>query len=159
MNKNINSQDIKNLNTENLNWTDVQAEMKSKLGSEVFDSWLRKISFLQEFNNYLLLSVPTRFIRDWITSRYLDQILKIVKIYKKEIIRVEFKIVDQKDNLEDADVLKNATEVKEEKAQAIKNISNKLEEIEKKAEDVKEKVKKKQKDKKKKKKKKDMKRD
>ena len=51
------------------------------------------------------------------------------------------------------------TEVKEEKAQAIKEISNKLEEIEKKAEDVKEKVKKKQKDKKKKKKKKDMKRD
>ena len=45
------------------------------------------------------------------------------------------------------------TEVKEEKAQAIKEISNKLEEIEKKAEDVKEKVKKKQKDKKKKKKK------
>ena len=51
------------------------------------------------------------------------------------------------------------TEVKEEKAQAIKEISNKLKEIEKKAEDVKEKVKKKQKDKKKKKKKKDMKRD
>ena len=51
------------------------------------------------------------------------------------------------------------TEVKEEKAQAIKEISNKLEDIEKKAEDDKEKVKKKQKDKKKKKKKKDMKRD
>ena len=48
------------------------------------------------------------------------------------------------------------TEVKEEKAQAIKEISNKLEEIEKKAEDVKEKVKKKKKNKKKKK---DMKRD
>ena len=53
----------------------------------------------------------------------------------------------------------NETEVKEEKAQAIKEISNKLEEIEKKAEDVKGKVKKKQKDKKKKKKKKDMNRD
>ena len=54
----------------------------------------------------------------------------------------------------------NATEVKQEKAQAIKNISNKIEEIEKKAKDVKEKVKKKKQDmKKKKKKKKDMKRD
>ena len=98
MNKNINSQNIKNLKPESLDWAKVQAEMKSKLGSEVFDSWLRKISFLQQFNNYLLLSVPTRFIRDWITSRYLDQILKIVKIYKKDIIRVEFKIVDQKNN-------------------------------------------------------------
>ena len=113
MNKNINSRDIKNLKTENLNWAQVQAEMKSKLGSEVFDSWLRKISFLQEFNNYLLLSVPTRFIRDWITSRYLDQILKIVKIYKNEIIRVEFKIVDQKDNFKNDQVLKNAIGIKE----------------------------------------------
>ena len=113
MNKNINIQDIKNLKTENLNWTQVQAEMKSKLGSEVFDSWLRKITFLQEFNNYLLLSVPTRFIRDWITSRYLDQILKIVKIYKNEIIRVEFKIVDQKDNFKNDQVLKNVIDIKE----------------------------------------------
>jgi len=113
MNKNINSQNIKNLNTENLNWAQIQAEMRSKLGSEVFDSWLRKISFLQEFNNYLLLSVPTRFIRDWITSRYLDQILKIVKIYKKEIIRVEFKIVDEKNNFKNDKVLKNAIDKKE----------------------------------------------
>ena len=60
-----------------------------------------------------MLSVPTRFIRDWITSRYLDQILKIVKIYKKEIIRVEFKIVDQKGDFEDVKVLKNATETNE----------------------------------------------
>ena len=68
--------------------------MKSKLGSEIFESWLKKIKFLDEFNNYILLSVPTRFIRDWITSRYLDQILQIVKSFKKDIIRIEFKIVE-----------------------------------------------------------------
>ena len=44
---------------------------------------LRKIDFVEEMNNYILLSVSTRFIRDWITSRYLDQILQIVKIIKK----------------------------------------------------------------------------
>ncbi len=113
MNKNINNQDIKNFKPENFDWAQVQTEMKSKLGSEVFDSWLRKISFLQEFNNYLLLSVPTRFIRDWITSRYLDQILKIVKIYKKEIIRVEFKIVDQKDNFKNDNILKSTVNIRE----------------------------------------------
>ena len=51
-----------------------------------------------EFNNYLLLSVPTRFIRDWITSRYLDQILQIIRLYKKDIIRIEFKIDDKNTN-------------------------------------------------------------
>ena len=73
--------------------------MKNKLGLDIFESWLKKITFEEEFNNYLLLSVPTRFIRDWITSRYLDQILKIVKSNKKEIIRIEFQIKEKKESI------------------------------------------------------------
>jgi len=75
-------------------WKSVQIDMKSKLGSDVYESWLKKINFEEEFNNYILLSVPTRFIRDWITSRYLDQILKIIKDQKKDISRIELKIID-----------------------------------------------------------------
>ena len=78
--------------------------MKNKIGQDVYESWLKKINFIEEFNNYILLSVPTRFIRDWITSRYLDQILQSVKSNKKEIIRIEFKIVDQ-------DIIENQNEV------------------------------------------------
>ncbi len=94
-NSNINK-NLDNLKNETLHWSAIQSQMKEKLGSEVYESWLKKISFIEEFNNYILLTVPTRFIRDWITSRYLDQILQIVKAYKKEIIRIEFKIADQK---------------------------------------------------------------
>ena len=78
----------------NLDWPLIQSELKSKLGSDVYESWIRKINLTEEFNNYILLSVPTRFIRDWITSRYLDQILQTIKKHKKEIIRIEFKISD-----------------------------------------------------------------
>merc|ERR1711991_887526 len=96
MNKITKTKNISNYPAEIFDWKLVQVEMKNKLGLEVYESWLKKISFLEEHNNYLLLSVPTRFIRDWITSRYLDQILKIIKLYKKDIIRIEFKIIDQK---------------------------------------------------------------
>ena len=96
MNKSSNINNLNNFETKNFDWKLVQAEMKNKLGTDVFESWLKKITFVDEFNNYLLLSVPTRFIRDWITSRYLDQILKVIRIYKKDIIRIEFKIDDQK---------------------------------------------------------------
>ena len=95
MNKSINTKNINNFKSENFDWKLVQAEMKNKLGLDVYESWLKKIIFVDEFNNYLLLSVPTRFIRDWITSRYLDQILQIIRLYKKDIIRIEFKIDDQ----------------------------------------------------------------
>ena len=92
MNKSINKNNPSN---QSLDWEQIQSEMKDKLGLEIYESWLKKISFLEELNNYLLLSVPTRFIRDWITSRYLDQILQIIRLYKKDIIRIEFKISDQ----------------------------------------------------------------
>ena len=69
--------------------------MKKKLGQDIFDSWLKKMELIQEFNNYVMISVSTRFIRDWITSRYLDQILQIIKEFKKSIIRIEFVIEDK----------------------------------------------------------------
>ena len=69
--------------------------MKNKMGSDIYESWLRKIDFVEEMSNYILLSVSTRFIRDWITSRYLDQILQVVKVYKKDLTRIEFKIIEK----------------------------------------------------------------
>ena len=95
MNKSINTKNINNFKSENFDWKLVQAEMKNKLGLDIYESWLKKIIFVDEFNNYLLLSVPTRFIRDWITSRYLDQILQIIRLYKKDIIRIEFHMYHQ----------------------------------------------------------------
>ena len=82
-----------------LDWETVQSEMKSKFGSDIYDSWLKKIEFIDEFNNYILISVTTRFIRDWITSRYIDQILQIIKTYNKNISRIEFSINHKKDSI------------------------------------------------------------
>ena len=98
MNNKLNNQNLNNSHPINLNWNTVQSEMKIKLGNDIYESWIKKISFVEEFTNYVLLSVPTRFIRDWIVSRYLDQILQIIKNFKKDIIRIEFKIEDQKLN-------------------------------------------------------------
>jgi chromosomal replication initiator protein len=95
MSNNITTQNLKDIPTEALDWATIQKDMKNKLGSDIYESWLRKIDFVEEMNNYILLSVSTRFLRDWITSRYLDQILQIVKIYKKDLTRIEFKISEK----------------------------------------------------------------
>ena len=97
MNNSKINNNLNEIKSEKIKWTEIQSEMKNKLGVEIYESWLKKIIFVEEFSNYLLLSVPTRFIRDWITSRYLDQILTAVKNHRKEIVRIEFKI-DEKIN-------------------------------------------------------------
>ena len=96
---------IKSDNINKIDWKLLQNEMKNKFGSEIYDSWLKKIDLVDEFKNYVLLSVSTRFIRDWITSRYLDQILQIIKLYKKDISRIEFVINENIKN-------KNTDEIK-----------------------------------------------
>ncbi len=93
-NKNI----LKSEQIVKISWEKIQSDMKDKFGKDIFDSWLRKISFEEEFNNYVLMTVTTRFIRDWITSRYLDQILSIVKSYKSEINRIELSVNEEQKN-------------------------------------------------------------
>ena len=88
------SQDI----IKRVNWDKVQNSLKEKFGIEIYESWLKKIYFVDEFSDYILLSVSTRFIRDWITSRYLDQILQIFKNHKKEINRIELVIKSKKND-------------------------------------------------------------
>ncbi len=90
--KNNLNQNSENFLEKKIDWIVIQKDMKQKFGKDIYDSWLRKIDFKEEFSNYILISVTTRFIRDWITSRYLDQILQIIKSYNNQINRIEFSI-------------------------------------------------------------------
>ena len=98
MNNNILNQETKIFSEKKLDWSVIQSVMKNKFGTGIYESWIKKIEFINEFNDYILISVSTRFIRDWITSRYLDQILQIVKLYKKNVNRIEFIIKDLENN-------------------------------------------------------------
>ena len=106
----------RNFDKTNLDWALIQSDLKTTLGTDVYESWIKKIVLFEEFNNYILLAVPTRFIRDWITSRYLDQILQTIKKHKKEIIRIEFKIIEDKN-----DTITNLNN--QSKVSGVKNIS------------------------------------
>ena len=99
-----------------LNWSEIQISFKKTFGSEVYNSWLQKISLVKEFNDYLILGVPTRFFRDWIVSRYLDKILEQIKEFKLSLNRIEFKIIEEnKQNQEfiKIDELSKVTEIKD----------------------------------------------
>ena len=121
MNNTFTNKNLNTLKSTTLDWSLIQSEMRNKLGLEIYESWLKKINFEEEFNNYLLLSVPTRFIRDWITSRYLDQILNILKNHKKDLVRIEFKISELKKNEDKNNVEKFYLNEKKENISFIKD--------------------------------------
>ena len=78
-----------------LNWSEVLNAFEKTFGKEVFSSWLQNITLLKEFNDHLVLGVPTRFFRDWIVSRYLDKMLEQIKSFKLSLNRIEFKILEE----------------------------------------------------------------
>ena len=117
MSKNNTKQNVYISQEENtLNWDEVQGSFKKNFGTEIYTSWLQKISLIKEYNDYLVLGVPTRFFRDWIVSRYLDKILEQVKSFKLTLNRIEFKIIEENKSSSDLvkiEELNKITEIKD----------------------------------------------
>ena len=102
-NSNANSAEEENL----LNWNEVIVKFKITFGNDIYESWIRNIDLKKEFNHYVVLSAPTRFVRDWIVSRYADKVLDIIKTFKQSIQRIEFLIEEQDEKSSKKDYRKN----------------------------------------------------
>ena len=86
-----------------LDWNEVLKNFKTTFGNDVYESWIKNINLKREFNHYVVLTAPTRFVRDWIVSRYADKILDIIKTFKKSIQRIEFLIEESKERSDKTD--------------------------------------------------------
>jgi len=90
-----------------LDWNEVLEKSRTTFGNDIYESWIRNINLKKEFNHYVVLSAPTRFVRDWIVSRYADKILDIIKIFKRSIQRIEFLIEETKERPDKKDFRTN----------------------------------------------------
>jgi len=75
-----------------IKWNEILVKFNQTFGNDIYESWIKNINLKKEFNHYVVLSAPTRFVRDWIVSRYADKILDIIKTFKQSIQRIEFLI-------------------------------------------------------------------
>ena len=73
-------------------WQNIQKQLLAMYGVDVYKSWIQNIIFLKTTFNTLVLSVKTRFIRDWIVAHYADKILNLYKKFDIKVSRIEKKI-------------------------------------------------------------------
>ena len=73
-------------------WNIVLKKLNSEYGKEIFNSWIKNISIKNLDNDIIYFTVPTRFIRDWITSHYVDKNIYFLNQENQDIRRVKISI-------------------------------------------------------------------
>ena len=53
-----------------VSWIKISSELKKSLDRDTFQNWIKPIHFENQSGTQLNLSVPTRFLRDWIIKNY-----------------------------------------------------------------------------------------
>ncbi len=59
-------------------WDRVSRRLRAELGEEVFTSWFGRLELDAFVGEVAHLSVPTKFLKSWIQSHYLDRMLAVV---------------------------------------------------------------------------------
>ena len=93
-------------------WLLVLKKLNNEFGNEIFNSWIKNIKVQSIQDDILYFSVPTRFIRDWITSHYLDKIIFFLNAENPNIKRVKITIDNMLAANQDKQYEKNTETVK-----------------------------------------------
>lgn len=67
----------------------VRTQLKARLGSEVYSSWFGRMKLDEMSKAVVRMSVPTAFLRSWITGHYLDLITELWKQENPDLLKVE----------------------------------------------------------------------
>ncbi len=67
----------------------VKAQLKARLGNEVFSSWFPRMQLDEACKGVVRLSVPTTFLRQWISGHYLGLINELWKAGDPATLKVE----------------------------------------------------------------------
>ena len=91
-------------------WKKVHNDMRSEFGEAIFRSWLKPLTLQAFYHGTMEVSVPTRFMRDWIQTHYAERILAMCveasaniedEVKRLQIVVVQNAIVD--DEAEEAE--------------------------------------------------------
>ena len=73
-------------------WAEALTEIKDRIGKQNFDAWIKPVRFILKNKNEIVLEVPNKFFRDWLTEHYLREIETVLGSISKNDVVVTFEI-------------------------------------------------------------------
>lgn len=94
----------------NIVWEKIRNYLYNLYGEATYNSWLSSLKFVSSKNGEVLLSVPTRFIKDWIVAHYMEKILSLLQNEDSGVCSVDIQVIEDKNSHPNV-VLKNTEEI------------------------------------------------
>ena len=73
-------------------WARVKRRLRAELGEDVFASWFARLELVDVVDGTARLTVPTRFLKSWIESHYLDRVLNTFRSEVEAVSRLDVSV-------------------------------------------------------------------
>ncbi len=76
----------------NEQWARVRGRLRAECGDAAYKSWLKPLTFKEMNDGEVTLTVPTRFMRDWVMTHYADRIRSLWRGENEEVRSIEITV-------------------------------------------------------------------
>jgi len=73
-------------------WTAISEQLRAEVGEAAFQSWIKPITVREVEKTMVRVSVPTRFMRDWVLVHYADRLAELWGKYDADITGVDVSV-------------------------------------------------------------------
>src|SRR5688500_4693461 len=73
-------------------WNNIAKRLRTELGEDLYSSWFVRMEAEDCRDGQLAVSVPTRFLRNWIQSHYSDKLLKVAQLELSSVETVAIQV-------------------------------------------------------------------
>src|SRR5688572_23776621 len=73
-------------------WIQALADIKEQIGAQNFETWIAPIRFVSRHKNEVVLDVPNKFFRDWLTEHYISKLEDVLSSSVKHAVRIIFQV-------------------------------------------------------------------
>jgi len=85
-------------------WLEAQENIAKVLTPQTFNTWIKPIKFIGASSSAIELAVPSKFIKEWITEKYLAMIQEAVSSLTDSKYQVEFRVIEHVEPLKTSSV-------------------------------------------------------
>ena len=73
-------------------WSRISQRMRAEFGDDIYSSWFARAEIADIVDEVLIISVPTRFLRTWITAHYSERVINLARKENADITRLDIRV-------------------------------------------------------------------